>query len=346
MMEHLISMYDVPPQTLEDLLKVSLVLKLERRTGSPSVAAKALDGKTVALMFEKPSLRTRVTFEVAIGETGGRAVYLGKDEVGLGKRESIGDVARNISRWVHALVIRTFAHANVVDMAYLADVPVINALTDYAHPCQALADIMTVLEVKKSLKGATLAWVGDGNNVCHSLLNACSKTGMHIRVATPQGYEPNQAVVEHALAFAAESGGSVKLFVNPKQAVEGADAVYTDVWASMGQETEASERMKIFQPYQVNGALMKLAKKDAIFLHCLPAKRGQEVTDEVLDGPRSLVVEQAENRLHTAKAVLLACMAPQIFSRMAARRITARVIKALPAYAPKSSKRNVKGKRK
>jgi len=262
----------------------------------------ALAGKTLAMLFEKPSLRTRATFEIGMKELGGNALYLGPQEIGLGTRESVPDVARNLSRWVHVIMARVFAHQTVAGLAEHASVPVINGLSDFEHPCQALGDYLTLLEHKGSLPGATLAWVGDGNNVCHSLIVGAARLGVRMRVATPPGYEPDAAVVEEARGF----GGSIEIFPNAAEAVAGADAVYTDVWASMGQEAEAEERRKIFRPYQVNAELMGKAGKGALFMHCLPAHRGDEVTDAVIDAPTSVVYDQAENRLHSQKALLLA----------------------------------------
>ena len=262
----------------------------------------ALAGKTLAMLFEKPSLRTRATFEIGITQLGGNALYLAPQETGLGKRESVKDVARNLSRWVHVIMARVFAHQTVVELAEQASVPVINGLSDFEHPCQALGDYLTLLEHKGHLEGTTLAWVGDGNNVCHSLIAGAARLGVRMRVATPTGYEPDKTVVEEAHRL----GGSIELTQDPAEAVAGADAVYTDVWASMGQEAEAEERKKIFHPFQVNSELMQRAGPGALFMHCLPAHRGDEVTDEVIDAPTSIVYDQAENRLHSQKALLLA----------------------------------------
>jgi ornithine carbamoyltransferase len=256
------------------------------------------------MLFEKPSLRTRVTFEVGMSQLGGHALYLGSQEVGLGKREAVADVARNLTRWVDAVMARVFRHESLIELAKHASIPVINALSDFEHPCQALGDFMTLHEYKQRLARLTLAWVGDGNNVAHSLLRGAARLGVRMRVATPPGYEPHPAVV----AAARRDGGSIELTHDPGEAVAGADAVYTDVWTSMGQEAEAEARQKVFRSYQVNARLMKRAGPRALFMHCLPAHRGQEVTDEVIDGPRSIVFDQAENRLHIQKAILLALL--------------------------------------
>ncbi len=267
-----------------------------------------LNGQHAALVFEKPSLRTRVSFEVGMRELGGDSIYLAPGDVALGKRESVKDVASNLSRWVDVLIVRTFAHSIVWEMAQESHVPVINALTDLHHPCQALADVLTLRQIRGSLRGFKLAYVGDGNNVAHSLIQVAAKTGMHLVLATPPGFEPDHLILNQALADAATTRAKVEITYNPMDAVFQADAVYTDVWASMGQEAEAEGRRAIFRPYQVNSGLMALAKPDALFLHCLPAHRGEEVTDDVLDGPNSVVLEQAENRLHIAKALLFSLL--------------------------------------
>ncbi|HEX9760267.1 MAG TPA: ornithine carbamoyltransferase [Candidatus Acidoferrales bacterium] len=265
----------------------------------------ALGGRFLALIFEKPSLRTRVTFEIGIQSMGGGAVFLDHTGTRLGERESIKDVAKNLNRWVQAIVARTFEQRVVEELALHSASPVINALSDRFHPCQALADFFTLEERFGSLRGLKLAYVGDGNNVCHSLLIAGARLGAHIRVATPEGYEPDSSIIAEARRAAKETRGRIEILHDPAEAVAGVQAVYTDVWASMGQETEAAERARIFAPYQVNEALMALAASDAVFLHCLPAHRGAEVTDAVVDSPRSIVYDEAENRLHVQKAILL-----------------------------------------
>jgi ornithine carbamoyltransferase len=265
----------------------------------------ALTGRFLALIFEKPSLRTRVTFEVGIASLGGGAIFLDHTGSRLGERESIRDVARNLERWVHGIVARTFTQQAIDELAAFASIPVVNALSDRFHPCQALADFFTLEERFGGLRGLKLAYIGDGNNVCHSLLIAGARVGAHVRVATPAGYAPDAEIVAEARRAARETRAKIEILTSPEEAVAGAHAVYTDVWASMGQEAEAAERAKVFQPYQVNEALMAVAAPDAVFLHCLPAHRGAEVTEGVIESPASLVYDQAENRLHLQKAVLL-----------------------------------------
>jgi ornithine carbamoyltransferase len=265
----------------------------------------ALAGRNLAMIFEKPSLRTRVTFEVGISSLGGTAVYLDHADTHLGDRESIPDVGRCLSRWVQGIVARVFSQDALETLATYAKVPVINALSDLYHPCQTLCDFFTIEEKFGSARGVTLAYVGDGNNVCHSLMVAGARVGAHVRIATPEGYEPDAKILETARCAAAATQGTIELFRSPEEAVSGAQAVYTDVWASMGQEHEAEERAAIFAPYQVNSKLMSQAASDAVFLHCLPAHRGSEVTDEVMESPRSIVFDEAENRLHVQKAILL-----------------------------------------
>jgi ornithine carbamoyltransferase len=285
---------------------LELIFQLaERVKASPGSFAQALQGKQLALIFEKPSLRTRVTFEVGMTSMGGYAIYLDHTKPRLGERESIKDIARNLERWVHGIVARTFAHAAVQELADHASIPVINALTDLLHPCQALADYFTLGEKLARLKGLKLAFVGDGNNVCHSLMITGAKLGVSVNVATPPGFEPKAEIVEDAKAFAKKTGAKVHLFSDPLEAVTGAQAVYTDVWASMGQEYAAHLRAQVFAPYRVTEELMAAAGPGAVFMHCLPAHRGQEVTDAVIDSPQSIIFDQAENRLHVQKALLL-----------------------------------------
>ncbi|MFQ5926588.1 MAG: ornithine carbamoyltransferase [Terriglobia bacterium] len=274
----------------------------------PARFSRALAGRGLALLFEKPSLRTRVTFQLAIEQLGGRGLDLGPQEIGLGTREAVGDVARNLERWFNAIVIRSFAHDTVCALADNAAIPVINGLSDRYHPCQALGDYLTLHEHKTGLEGLRVAFVGDGNNVCHSLALAAAKLGVTLGIATPPGYEPAADVLHQARAEAAATGAPILLVHDPREAVRGADAVYTDVWTSMGQEAEREQRRQLFLPYQVNAKLFAEAKPDAVFLHCLPARRGEEVTDEVMDSPRSIIYDQAENRLHIQKAILLALL--------------------------------------
>jgi len=264
----------------------------------------SLSGKTLALLFEKPSLRTRVSFEVAMRQLGGQTIYLSPAEVGLGKRESIPDVARVLSRYVDAITARTFSHQTLEVLAGYSSVPVINALSDLEHPCQALADLFTIYEKKGELSGLTLAFVGDGNNVAHSLLLAASLAGMNFRIASPGGYGVQDGILHLAQDYAADSGAGVFCTEEPRLAVSGADVVYTDVWTSMGQETEAEERRRIFADYRVDSELLSLAGEDAVLMHPLPAHHGEEVAEGILDGPESIVFDQAENRMHVQKALL------------------------------------------
>jgi len=265
----------------------------------------ALAGRFLALIFEKPSLRTRVTFEVGIASLGGASVFLDHTAVRLGQRESIRDVAKNLERWVQGIVARTFSQESLDQLAEHGRIPVINALSDRFHPCQALSDFFTLEERFTSLRGLKVAYLGDGNNVCHSLLAIGARAGAHIRVATPAGFEPDPAVVLEAKRVARETRGKIEILQSPEEAVADAQAIYTDVWASMGQEEETAARELVFARYQVNEALVSFAAPDAVFLHCLPAHRGSEVTEGVIDSPRSIVFDQAENRLHVQKAILL-----------------------------------------
>jgi ornithine carbamoyltransferase len=264
----------------------------------------ALAGRVLALIFEKPSLRTRMTFEVGIATLGGTAIFLDHTSVRLGQREPVRDIARNLERWVQGIIARVFAQDTLDELAQNASVPVINALSDRFHPCQALADFFTLQERFGSLAGFKFAYVGDGNNMCHSLLAAGARVGVHVRVATPAGYGPDKNVVADSIRVAHETRGKIEIFRAPEEAVAGAQAVYTDVWASMGQEDESAEREQLFAAYQVDEKLFSLAAPDAVFLHCLPAHRGLEVTDTVIDSPRSIIYDQAENRLHVQKAIL------------------------------------------
>ena len=271
----------------------------------PGDFAARLDGRSVALIFEKPSTRTRVSFEVAVTSAGGHPVALSSAELQLGRGETIEDTGRVLSRYVHAIVLRTFEQERLEVLAGAASVPVVNALSDFEHPCQALADLLTVREVKGDLAGRTFVYLGDGNNVTHSLLLAGAKMGMHVRATTPPGFEPIPQIVQRATEIAGGTGGSVHLFHDPIEACRDADVLYTDVWASMGQETEADERALVFPAYALDASKVEVAADDVTVMHCLPAHRGQEITDEVIDGPHSVVWDQAENRMHTQKALLL-----------------------------------------
>ena len=300
MKKDLIAIKDLTASEIEDILTLTDRLKSDSASFN-----QALKGKTIALVFQKPSNRTRVSFEVGMYQLGGLALYLGPNEINLGVRESIHDVAKTLSRYVNGIVLRTFEHQNVLEMAKHASIPIINGLSDLLHPCQALADIYTVKEKLGSLKGRKLAYIGDGNNVCHSLLYVCSKMGMDVGVASPKGYECNPSVVKEAKSFAKVSGSSVFMSSKPEEAAKDADVLYTDVWASMGQEKEAKKRAKAFKGFQVNKKLASLAKPHCLIMHCLPAHRGQEISDDVIDSKNSVVFDEAENRLHVQKAILI-----------------------------------------
>ncbi|RKO67726.1 ornithine carbamoyltransferase [Desulfofundulus salinus] len=302
----LLSLHDFTPEEIMTILDLADDLKSKQKRGIPHPY---LAGKTLGMIFQKSSTRTRVSFEVAMYQLGGYALYLNASDLQLGRGESIADTARVLSRYLDGIMIRTYAQADVEELARYADIPVINGLTDLLHPCQILADLQTIREHKGRLAGLKLAYVGDGNNVCHSLLFGCAKTGMHISVASPPGYQPRADIVEKARADASSTGSRIEILTDPVAAVAGADVVVTDVWASMGQEQESEQRKKVFAPYQVNEELVRHARPDFIFLHCLPAHRGEEVTAEVIDGPHSVVWDEAENRLHAQKAVLALVMA-------------------------------------
>jgi len=295
-----LSVDDLDASEILHLLDVAAQMK-----GDRSLHRGALAGRTVALVFEKASTRTRVSFEVGVDQLGARPLTLSSSDIQLGRGETIEDTGRVLSRYVDAIVLRTFEQERLEALAGAASVPVINSLSDFEHPCQALADLMTIRERSGPLPGRILTYVGDGNNVAHSLLLAGAKTGMTVRVAAPTGFEPIPQIVHRASEIAEQTGGAIEVVSDPQSAVKGAHVVYTDVWASMGQEDESEERSLVFRPYQVNQALLELADPDAMVLHCLPAHRGLEITDEVIDGPRSAVWDQAENRLHTQKALLL-----------------------------------------
>jgi ornithine carbamoyltransferase len=295
-----LSVDDLSTDELAWLLDLSAKVKAQ-----PGDHAVALAGRSIALIFEKPSTRTRVSFEVAISSVGGHPVPLSSAELQLGRGETIEDTGRVLSRYVDAIVLRTFEQERLEVLAGAATVPVVNALSDFEHPCQALADLLTVHEVKGDLSGKTLVYLGDGNNVTHSLLLAGAKMGMHVRTATPPGFEPIPQIVQRATEIAGDTGGSVALFHDPIEACRDADVLYTDVWASMGQEAEADERALVFPNYALDARKVEVARPDVTVLHCLPAHRGQEITDEVIDGPHSVVWDQAENRMHTQKALLL-----------------------------------------
>ncbi len=306
MLKHYLSAADLSRAEAEALLERAAGLKAEfHANGRGAHGGLPLQGKTLALVFEKPSLRTRVAFEAGMTQLGGHGSYLSANDIDMGGRESVPDVARNLSRWVQAIAARVFRHATVETLARHASVPVINALSDREHPCQALADMLTLRERFGQLHGLRLAYLGDGNNVCHSLLLLGASLGVSIAVACPPDYRPDPEILEHAEHLATTSGARITLTAAPEEAVTGAAAVYTDVWTSMGQEHETARRVPVFAPYQVNPALMARADRGAVFMHCLPAHRGEEVTAEVIDGPQSVVFDQAENRLHVQKALIL-----------------------------------------
>jgi len=301
----LASLYDLTREEIEQILKTSELLKLQnyRGEGHP-----LLKGKTLAMIFEKASTRTRVSFEVGMWQLGGYALYLSAGDLQLGRGETIGDTAQVLSRYVDGIMARVFSHQTILDLVKNSRVPVINGLSDYTHPCQGLADLFTIYEKKGRLEGLKVAYVGDGNNVARSLLYGCSKTGAHIIIGSPKGYEPKEEVVSRATAEARKNGSTVKVTNDPQKAVKDADVVYTDVWTSMGQEKEKEERLKLFHPYQVNPQLVKGAKEDYLFMHCLPAHRGEEVVNEVADSQNSVIFDQAENRMHTQKALMALIM--------------------------------------
>ncbi len=295
-----LSVDDFSPAEIRSLLTLTAEIKAR-----PKRYRRSLDGKMMALIFEKPSLRTRTTFTVGIKQLGGDSLLLTPADINLGKRESVYDVAKNLERMVDGIMIRTFGHDICTGLAHHASIPVINGLTDLEHPCQAMADIFTVIEHKKNVKRLKLSYIGDGNNVAHSLMLIAAKLGATMFVATPEEFKPQQGIMDRSLALAAETGARILWTADPVEAAREADMIYTDTWASMGQESEAESRRKIFAPYQVNMDLFSHAHEDALFMHCLPAHRGEEVTDEVIDSPHSVVFQEAENRLHAQKAIML-----------------------------------------
>ncbi|MFA6350556.1 MAG: ornithine carbamoyltransferase [Candidatus Omnitrophota bacterium] len=303
MKKDLISIRNLPLEEIAGIFALTDKLKKD-----PKKFKYALDGETLALIFEKPSNRTYVSFNVGMFQLGGNSIYLGPDQIRLGVRESIKDVARTLSRYVDGIVLRTFAHTNVLDMAKYATVPVINGLSDSSHPCQVLADIYTMKEKLGKVKGRTVAFIGDGNNVSNSLIFICAKLGINIKVATPKGYEPDLGVISESKKIAKSNGSHVLLFNKPQQAAVGADVLYTDVWASMGQEKEAARRKKAFSQFQINKKILKLADKGCLVMHCLPAHRGEEITDDVIDSENSVIFDEAENRMHIEKAIMIKLM--------------------------------------
>ncbi|RME08170.1 MAG: ornithine carbamoyltransferase [Anaerolineae bacterium] len=306
MMKDFLALADYTPQQLQAMLDRAVALKKEFQAGGN---APLLKGKTLAMIFQKPSLRTRVSFDMAMRHLGGDALYLSPAEIGLGKRESIADVARVVSGYVDAIMARVFDHEHVVELARWASIPVINGLSDYNHPCQAMADALTIYEEFGRLQGINVTFVGDGNNVAVSLMHACAKLGANFTIANPEGYDLPAAAVEQARQFAVESGATIRQLRDPHEAVREADVIYTDTWTSMGQEEEAEKRRKVFPPYQVNAALVAEARPHVIVMHCLPAHRGEEITDEVADGEHSRLFPQAHNRLHAQKGILAELLA-------------------------------------
>jgi ornithine carbamoyltransferase len=301
-----LSLYDYTPEEIHYLIDLAIDLKYKQKKGIPHPY---LAGKTLGMIFQKSSTRTRVSFEVGMYQLGGMALFLSSNDLQIGRGEPVKDTARVLSRYLDGIMIRTFSHNEVLELAEYADIPVINGLTDLLHPCQVLADLMTIKEHKGQLAGLKLAYVGDGNNMAHSLMYGGAKMGMDVVIASPAGYVPDETVTRQSTAVAAETGGSISITGNIEEAVRDADVIYTDVWASMGQEEEAAERKKAFAAYQVNNELLKMAKSDVIVLHCLPAHRGEEITDEVIEGPHSVVFDEAENRLHAQKAIMALLMA-------------------------------------
>ncbi len=306
-MRHFLDLYDWSTDELHGLLELALHLKAELKEGGNQPVLK---GKVLGLIFEKPSLRTRVSFEVGMQQLGGTALTLGPAEIGFGKRESVADISRTLSRYVSVIMARVFKHTDLLELAHWAGVPVINGLSDVSHPCQAMADIMTIHERYGRVKDVRIVYIGDGNNVAASLVQGAISFGAHFAIASPPGYELPEDVLSRADERAHATGGSIEMFQNPHTAVKGADVVYTDTWVSMGQEAQTMQREKDLHDYQVNAALLARANPNAIVMHCLPAHRGQEITDDVADGPQSALFDQAENRLHAQKAVLMELLAP------------------------------------
>lgn len=305
-MKHLLCLSQWTSEEIKETIKMAEKLKYENKNGIRH--NHLLKGKSLGLIFSKSSTRTRVSFEVAMYQLGGYSMFLSSNDIQLGRGETVADTAKTLSRYIDGIMIRTYKHSDVEELAACGDIPIINGLTDSQHPCQILADLQTIKEYKGKLAGLKVAYVGDGNNVANSLLIGCAKVGMDISVATPEGYECEAESIELAKKAALESGANVYICNDPFEAVENADVIYTDTWVSMGMESEKEKRIQIFMPYQVNDTLMQKAKPDAIFMHCLPAYRGYEVTDQVIDGPQSVVFDEAENRLHAQKAVLVKLM--------------------------------------
>jgi ornithine carbamoyltransferase len=345
---HFLSLADLSPDQLAGLLDLAVKLKKERMSGGNKPVLK---GKTLGMIFTKPSLRTRVSFDMGMLHLGGQALYISPNEVSLGQRESVADVARVLSRYVDAIMARVFGHRDVIELAQYSRVPVINGLSDYTHPCQGLADLLTIYEKFGTLKGLKLAYVGDGNNVASSLIFGAALSSMNFSIASPAGYEISGDVVAKAKSLAGKSGSTFYFSHDPAEAVREADVIYTDVWTSMGQEAESQKRLEVFSPkYQINAGLVAKARRNAIVMHCLPAHRGQEITDEIADGSHSVLFDQAENRMHAQKAILVELLSPQNgIASLANKRSTQLVPAAKPgkakATAPKARKPAARKKR-
>lgn len=305
-MNDFISLHDLTKEEIENLIKLSLKLKKEQKEG---IEHKLLKGKTLGMIFSKSSTRTRVSFEVGMTQLGGYPLFLSSNDIQLGRGETIYDTAKVLERYIDGIMIRTFSHDDVLELAEHADIPVINALTDLLHPCQVLADLQTVYEKKGTLEGLKFTYIGDGNNMAHSIMYGCGKMGIDCAIATPANYKPAEEVIANAQDDFKKSGANLLLTEDPVEAIKNADIVYTDTWVSMGQEEEKQERLKVFMPYQIDEKMFKNAKDDAIFMHCLPAYRGFEVTSEVIDGKNSVIFDEAENRLHAQKAIMATLMA-------------------------------------
>ncbi len=301
----LISIHDLTREEIDQILDTANILKMKQKLGD---IYHPLSGKTLGMIFQKSSTRTRVSFEVGMWQLGGYALFLSAGDLQLNRGETIADTARNLSRYLDGIMIRTFSHQDVVDLAEYSTIPVINGLTDLLHPCQVLSDLFSIKEKKQDLGNLKLAYIGDGNNMAHSLMYGGAKVGMHVVISSPSGFEPDPEVTRLSRLDAAKTGAMITIKDDPLEAVQDADIVYTDVWTSMGKEDEYEERVKTFKRYQVNGALLEKARDDVLVMHCLPAHRGEEITEEVLDGPRSIVFDQAENRLHVQKAIMALVM--------------------------------------
>ena len=304
-MQDFISLHDLTKEEITSLLELAIKLKAETKKG---IEHHILKGKTLGMIFTKSSTRTRVSFEVGMTQLGGYPLFLSSNDIQLGRGETIYDTAKVLERYLDGIMIRTFAHSDVLELAEHADIPVINALTDLLHPCQVLADLQTVYEHKGTLEGLKFAYIGDGNNMANSIMYGCAKMGIDCAIASPKGYEPDAEVTDGAKADAKKNGSTLIVTEDPVEAIKNADIVYTDTWVSMGQEAEKAERIKIFMPYQVDKKLFANAKEDAVFMHCLPAYRGYEVTEDVIDGPNSIIFDEAENRLHAQKAIMATLM--------------------------------------